>query len=163
MQYLYWKRNLFGGTDAPTRIAYMDTQDIARLTFIALRNENINGKLLTFAGLRAWTTQEVIALCERLAGQDENVTTVPVSVLRLTRQLTRLFEWTSDVADRSFFEKVLTSDTVFSVPMNETYNLLGVDAKDIVSLEKYLQKYFANILNKLKDLKAKSKQTDIFF
>lgn len=73
------------GTDAPTRIAYMDTQvkmfrdspciifqnwlefkqlsyahqDIARLTFIALRNENINGKLLTFAGPRAWTTQEV--------------------------------------------------------------------------------------------------------
>lgn len=34
-------------------------QDIARLTFIALRNENVNGKLLTFAGPRAWTTQEV--------------------------------------------------------------------------------------------------------
>ncbi|KAK3421137.1 hypothetical protein EUGRSUZ_G01834 [Eucalyptus grandis] len=47
------------GTDAPTRIAYMDTQDIARLTFIALRKENANGKLLTFAGPRAWTTQEV--------------------------------------------------------------------------------------------------------
>lgn len=72
------------GTDAPTRIAYMDTQviglvhhikqclisflskgistslqDIARLTLIALRNENINGNLLTFAGPRAWTTQEV--------------------------------------------------------------------------------------------------------
>ena len=26
---------------------------------IALRNDNINGKLLTFAGPRAWTTQEV--------------------------------------------------------------------------------------------------------
>ncbi|CAN6685175.1 unnamed protein product [Malus baccata var. baccata] len=47
------------GTDAPTRIAYMDTQDVARLTFIALRNEKVNGKLLTFAGPRAWTTQEV--------------------------------------------------------------------------------------------------------
>ncbi|KAG6570984.1 Protein HIGH CHLOROPHYLL FLUORESCENCE PHENOTYPE 244, chloroplastic, partial [Cucurbita argyrosperma subsp. sororia] len=112
------------GTDAPTRIAYMDTQDIARLTFIALRNENINGKLLTFAGPRAWTTQEVITLCERLAGQDANVTTVPVSVLRFTRQLTRFFEWTNDVADRLAFSEVLTSDTVFSVPMAETYNLL---------------------------------------
>ncbi|KAJ6395614.1 hypothetical protein OIU77_020797 [Salix suchowensis] len=38
------------GTDAPTRIAYMDTQDIARLTLVALRNEKCNGKLLTFAG-----------------------------------------------------------------------------------------------------------------
>ncbi|PKI41470.1 hypothetical protein CRG98_038145 [Punica granatum] len=151
------------GTDAPTRIAYMDTQDIARLTFIALRKENINGKLLTFAGPRAWTTQEVITLCERLAGQDANVTTVPVSVLRITRQLTRLFEWTNDVADRLAFSEVLTSDTVFSVPMTETYNLLGADPKDIVTLEKYLQDYFANILKKLKDLKAQSKQTDIFF
>ncbi|KAJ1379384.1 NmrA-like domain, partial [Sesbania bispinosa] len=95
------------GTDAPTRIAYMDTQDIARLTFIALRNEKINGKLLTFAGPRAWTTQEVITLCERLAGQDANVTTVPVSILRLTRQLTRFFEWTNDVADRLAFSEIM--------------------------------------------------------
>jgi hypothetical protein len=58
---------------------------------------------------------------------------------------------------------VLSSDTVFSAPMSETYQLLGVDANDILSLEKYLQDYFTNILKKLKDLKAQSKQTDIFF
>ena len=58
---------------------------------------------------------------------------------------------------------VLTSDIVFSVPMNETYELLGVDVKDVVTLEKYLQDYFINILKKLKDLKAQSKQTDIYF
>ncbi|KAJ9189449.1 hypothetical protein P3X46_000742 [Hevea brasiliensis] len=150
------------GTDALTRIAYMDTQDIARLTFIALRNENINGKLLTFSGPRAWTTQEVITLCERLAGQDANVTTVPVSILRFTRQLTQFFEWTNDVADRLAFSEVLTSDIVFSAPMTETYKLLGVDTKDIVTLEKYLQDYFTNILKKLKDLKAQSKQTDFY-
>ncbi|GFY94509.1 NAD(P)-binding Rossmann-fold superfamily protein [Actinidia rufa] len=138
-------------------------REISRLTFIALRNEKVNGKLLTFAGPRAWTTQEVITLCERLAGQDANVTTVPVSVLRLTRQLTRLFEWTNDVADRLAFSEVLTSDTVFSAPMSETYSLLGVDAKDVFSLEKYLQDYFTNILKKLKDLKAQSKQADIYF
>ncbi|KAL0791249.1 hypothetical protein Bca101_007495 [Brassica carinata] len=129
------------GTDAPTRVAYMDTQDIARLTLIALRNEKVNGKLLTFAGPRAWTTQEVspaqvITLCERLAGQDANVTTVPVSVLRVTRQLTRFFQWTNDVADRLAFTEVLSSDTVFSVPMTETNSLLGVDQKDLVTLEK---------------------------
>ncbi|GKC02855.1 NAD(P)-binding domain-containing protein, partial [Tanacetum coccineum] len=136
--------------------------DIARLTFIALRSEKVNGKLLTFAGPRAWTTQEVITLCERLAGQDANVTTVPVSVLKFTRQLTRCFEWTNDVADRLAFSEILTSDTVFSVPMNETYQLLGVDQKDILTLEKYLQDYFTNILKKLKDLKAQSKQSDFY-
>lgn len=58
---------------------------------------------------------------------------------------------------------MLTSDIVFSAPMTDTYKLLGVDSKDVVSLEKYLQDYFTNILKKLKDLKAQSKQTDIFF
>lgn len=139
------------------------SQDIARLTFIALRNAKIDNKPLTFAGPRAWTTQEVkkaiyvlgfeillqamfialrrllrrwkfpcaaadypfssikislfflpfsfssfqvITLCERLAGQDANVTTVPVSVLKLTRQLTRFFQWTNDVADRLAFSEV---------------------------------------------------------
>lgn len=59
--------------------------------------------------------------------------------------------------------QVLTSDIVFSVPMSETYTTLGVDAKDIITLEKYLQDYFTNILKKLKDIKAQSKQTDIYF
>jgi hypothetical protein len=49
---------------------------------------------------------QVITLCERLAGQDANVTTVPVSVLRFTRQLTRFFQWTNDVADRLAFTEV---------------------------------------------------------
>lgn len=47
--------------------------------------------------------------------------------------------------------------------MGEMYSLLGVDAKDITTLEKYLQDYFTNILKKLKDIKAQSKQTDIYF
>lgn len=51
---------------------------------------------------------QVITLCERLAGQDANVTTVPVSVLRFTRQLTRFFEWTNDVADRLAFSEVIS-------------------------------------------------------
>eukprot|EP00252_Welwitschia_mirabilis_P027709 TRINITY_DN957_c0_g1_i2.p1 TRINITY_DN957_c0_g1~~TRINITY_DN957_c0_g1_i2.p1 ORF type:complete len:371 (-),score=58.23 TRINITY_DN957_c0_g1_i2:175-1215(-) len=94
------------GTDAPTRIAYMDTQDIARMTFAALRNKATDQKLLTFAGPRAWTTAEVISLCERLAGQDAKVTTVPVGILRFTRSLTKFFQWTRDVADRLAFSEV---------------------------------------------------------
>ncbi|KFK30165.1 hypothetical protein AALP_AA7G225500 [Arabis alpina] len=79
------------------------------------------------------------------------------SVLRVTRQITRFFQWTNDVADKLAFTEVLSSDTVFSVPMTETNNLLGVDQKDLITLEKYLQDYFSNILKKLKDLKAQYK------
>lgn len=49
---------------------------------------------------------QVISLCERLAGQDAKVTTVPVGVLKTTRLLTRLFQWTADVADRLAFSEV---------------------------------------------------------
>lgn len=52
-------------------------------------------------------------MCERLAGQDANVSTVPVSVLRFTRQLTRFFEWTDDVADRLAFSEVTSSHLSF--------------------------------------------------
>lgn len=49
----------WNGIELSHRFLACPLQDIARLTFIAMRNENLNGKLLTFAGPRAWTTQEV--------------------------------------------------------------------------------------------------------
>ncbi|EFJ04864.1 hypothetical protein SELMODRAFT_187737 [Selaginella moellendorffii] len=150
------------GTDAPTRIAYMDTQDVARLTLMALRNKKADRKMLTFAGPRAWTTQEVISLCERLAGQDAKVTTVPLGILKLARLVTRFFQWTNDAADRLTFSEILTSDTVFSAPMADTYSLLGVDPNESTTLEKYLQEYYSQILKKLKDLKAQSKQGQFY-
>ena len=55
----------------------------------------------------------MITLCERLAGQDANVTIVPVSVLRLTGQVTRFFEWTNDVADRLTFAEVINYSFLF--------------------------------------------------
>lgn len=56
-------------------------QDIARLAFIALRNENINGKLLTFAGPRAWTTQEVLTFSLSFGGRV--ICCIPVEFLEL--------------------------------------------------------------------------------
>ena len=149
-----------------------------------MRNEKAAKKLLTFAGPRAWTTQEVmncfllsfrrkliiydlqkvcrsiksisigyasflpfnlryssllysdvgyfkclfilqvITLCERLAGQDANVTTVPVAVLRFTRQLTRFFQWTNDVADRLAFSEVTSLPFLFSLRTGNLYQSL---------------------------------------
>nr|XP_028965648.1 uncharacterized protein ycf39-like isoform X2 [Malus domestica] len=107
MQYCsaYIRREISIGNRCPHKNCI---HDVAPLTFIGSRNEKVSGKLVTFAGPRAWTTQEVITLCERFAGQEANITRVPVSVLRVTRQLTRLFECTNDVADRlAFLEKQL--------------------------------------------------------
>ncbi|GAQ84698.1 NAD(P)-binding Rossmann-fold superfamily protein [Klebsormidium nitens] len=150
------------GTDAPTRIAYTDAQDVAKWTLAALRSEKFEKQVATLAGPRAFTTQEIIALCERFAGQDAKVTTVPLGILRVTRAITRLFQWTTDAADRLAFSEVLTSDTVFSAPMTETFKALGVDPLETTTLEKYLQEYYGQILKKLKDLKAGSRQGDFY-
>ena len=58
--------------------------------------------------------------------------------------------------------QVLTSNNVFSAPMGETYALLGLDPKQTTTLEAYLQEYYSQILRKLKDLKATSKQGDYY-
>ena len=46
--------------------------------------------------------------------------------------------------------------------MGETYALLGLDPKQTTTLEAYLQEYYSQILRKLKDLKATSKQGDYY-
>ncbi len=55
------------GTDTETSIAYLDTQDVARMTMAALRNDATIGKTLTLAGPKAYTTKEVIEMCEDLS------------------------------------------------------------------------------------------------
>jgi hypothetical protein len=47
------------GTDDQTRTAYLDTQDVARMTMAALRTDATIGKTITLAGPKAYTTSEV--------------------------------------------------------------------------------------------------------
>ena len=47
------------GTDAPTRVAYLDSQDVAKMTLAALRSDKVEKKTITLAGPRGWTSQEV--------------------------------------------------------------------------------------------------------
>jgi uncharacterized protein YbjT (DUF2867 family) len=49
-------------------------QDVAKMTLAALRSEATVGRTLTLAGPKAWTVPEVIALCEKLADENANVT-----------------------------------------------------------------------------------------
>lgn len=55
----YAKLTSMMDTDCSHRTLMVLQQDIARLTLTALRNDKTERKALTFAGPRAWTTQEV--------------------------------------------------------------------------------------------------------
>merc|ERR1712100_719295 len=67
------------GTDDRIRTAYMDTQDIAKITLAALPRPETVGVTFNLAGPKAWTTYEVIELCENLsAGSKAKIATVPM-------------------------------------------------------------------------------------
>lgn len=151
------------GTDDETRTAYLDTQDVARMTLAALRNDETIGKTLALAGPKAYTNKEVISMCESRANAEAKVTNVPVWLLKVTRGTLKGFQWARDAADRLAFAEVLSGNENFDAPMEETYQLLGVDPAGITTLESYLDEYFKRILSRLKEVAATSRQTDLFF
>ena len=150
------------GTDDQTKIAYMDTTDVARLTLAALEKKDSSRNVLTFAGPQAFTIQQVIGLCERYAGADAKVSKVPMWQLTATRVLTSFFQWTVDVTDRMAFAEVLNSNESFVAPMQDTYAELGVDPNQTMTLERYLQEYYSVVLKKLKEVGAQSRQGDYY-
>ena len=150
------------GTDDDTRTAYLDTQDVAKMTLAACRRDEAANKVMTLAGPKSYSVREVIALCEKLGGADAQVNKVPVLVLKATRALTRFFQWTAPASDRLAFAEVLASGVKFEAPMDETYEILGMDASETTSLEQYLEEYFSKILKKLKEVGGQSRQKDFY-
>lgn len=152
------------GTDQETRTAYLDSQDVAKMTMAAIRSEKAIGKTLTLAGPKSWSTKEVIELCEKLANSDAKVTTVPTAVLQLTRSILRSLEWARDAADRLAFTEVLSKSESWDAPMEETYRILGLDASTLtpVTLEEYLTEYFSKIMKKLKEVGASTDRTNFY-
>ncbi|KAI7844154.1 hypothetical protein COHA_002289 [Chlorella ohadii] len=144
------------GTTDETRTAYLDTQDVARMVMAALRSDAAVGRTLPLAGPKAWSTEEVIALCEKLADCDAEVRNVPVWLLKGTRSLLRSFQWATDAADRLAFAEVLSSNETFAADMSEH------EGSGVTTLETYLQEYFSAILKKLKEVGASSKQTNFY-
>jgi len=135
------------GTDDDTKTAYLDTQDVAKMTL---------------AGPKAYSVREVIGLCEKLGGAEAKVTKVPVGLLKFTRALTRFFQWSNSASDRLAFAEVLASGIKFDADMTETYKILGMSEDEVTTLDEYLEEYFSKILKKLKEVGGQSRQNDFY-
>lgn len=138
------------GTASPT--AYMDTQDIAKFAVQALKVPETENKSFPVVGSRAWGADELIQLCEKLSGRDARVTRVPIGVVRFTRQVTKFFQWTWNIADRLAFAEVIATGKPLVASMDETYSAFGLDSSDMTTVESYLQEYFERIMKKLREL-----------
>lgn len=139
-------------TNETSRVSYMDTQDIAKFALRSLSLENANNKTFPLVGVKAWNSEEIIHLCERLSGQTASVNKIPLYVLRFLRNLAGFFEWGKNISDRLAFAEVSSAGPDMTANMSETYSLFSFDSSETSTLEQYLQDYFGRILRRLKEL-----------
>jgi len=139
-------------TGKSTAIAYMDTIDIARFAIRALEVPETIGRSFPVLGEKAWSPEEIIAICEKLSNREAKIFKIPVGFLRLMCGLTYSLKWTLNIADRLAFAEVLASGNELSASMHKTYETFGLNGDENTSLESYLSEYFSRILKKLKEI-----------
>nr|YP_010199178.1 hypothetical protein LK225_pgp118 [Crassiphycus usneoides]UAD88627.1 hypothetical protein [Crassiphycus usneoides] len=137
-------------------VAYMDTQDIAKLTIRSLSIAKTENKILPLVGCRSWNSMEIVELCEKLSGQRSKISRIPVFILTLIRKLTYFFQWSWNISDRLAFTAVLTSSDSFNTSMSEVYSLLQINEKETERLEDYFKEYFSKVMKKLKEINYQS-------
>ncbi len=142
-----------------TPIAYMDTQDIAKFAIQALHCHDTIRQSYDLAGPKAWGSEDIVRLCERLSGKTAKLTRMPLGLLRTARNMVSFFEWGWNVADRLAFTEVIATGKALNASMENIYPTFQLDPTDTLTLEAYMQEYFSRIMRKLKELDyEKSKQ-----
>jgi len=138
----------------PAKIAYMNTQDIARFAIEALSRPQTLRKSFPVVGPKAWAANEVVKLCEESCGKTKPAKVLKVSkfLLELTQRILRFFEPSLTIADRLAFSKVTGGGEVLDAPMKETYEAFGIDSSKISTLESYLKEYYSIIMKRMKEL-----------
>ncbi len=145
------------GQTAP--IAYMDTIDIAKFAVQALKVPETEKQTFPIVGQRAWGAQDIIKLCERCSDKTAKVTTVPLALVRATRNTLRFFQWAWNIADRLDFTEVMATGRELNAPMDQVYQTFGLEAGAMSTLEDYMQEYFSRIMKKLREVEmAQEKQ-----
>ena len=139
-------------TGESTDINYIDTQDVAKFSLRSLALQKTENKQFPLVGLKAWNSQEIIQLCERLSGQSAKVIKIPLGLLQLLKQLTGFFEWGINISERLAFAEVLATGDTFSSDMTDVYKIFQFDSSEKITLERYMQHYFGRILRRLKEL-----------
>jgi uncharacterized protein YbjT (DUF2867 family) len=143
---------------APT--SYIDTQDAARIV-VANLNSNISGQVnYPLIGTKAWSPEQIIQLCERLSGQKANVSYLPGFVISSLQTVLRSLEFTWNIADRLQFAEALKYNPAKDIQL---LNSSPFVPSDVLTLEQYLQEYFAKILKKLKETTYQQTNNDISF
>jgi len=68
----------------PTKIAYMNTQDMAKVIVSAVNNPKTHRLKLPLVGPKAWDSNEVISLCEKFSDKKAKIFRVSPFIISIT-------------------------------------------------------------------------------
>ena len=139
-------------TQDTAKIAYMDTQDVAKFCLRSLVIPETSNNTYILGGSKSWLSSELVTVCEKLSGQKAEVSFIPLFLLGLIRRLASFSMWSWGITDRLAFAEVLSQNSNSEAAINETYKVFNFKSSDLLSVEDYLKEYFATMLKKLRDL-----------
>ena len=138
----------------PTKIAYMNTQDMARIIVSSINNPKSYKLSLPLVGPKAWDSDEVISLCEKYSNKKAKTFRVSPFLIKITQNVVSLFQDALNVSERLAFAEVTSSGIALDSDMSNTYEVLDIKSDDITSLENYIKDYYQQILKRLKEMEA---------
>ena len=119
------------------------------------------------SGSKAWSSTDIIKICEKFSGQSASVANTPTFILRIVRIFINFFEWGWNIADRLAFIEIFSKASYFSISVNNMNKIFRFNPDELFYLDTYLQEYFEQISIKLKDLNyetsLESKRKDLIF
>ena len=138
----------------PTKIAYMNTQDMAKIVVSSINKPKSYKLSLPLVGPRAWDSDEVISLCEKYSNKKAKIFRVSPFLIKVTQNVVSFFQDALNVSERLAFAEVTSSGVPLDADMSNTYELLELKKEDSTSLESYIKEYYQQILKRLKEMEA---------
>jgi uncharacterized protein YbjT (DUF2867 family) len=138
----------------PTKVAYMNTQDMAKIVVSSINKPKSYKLSLPLVGLRAWDSDEVISLCEKYSNKKAKIFRVSPFLIKVTQNVVSFFQDALNVSERLAFAEVTSSGVPLDADMSNTYELLELKKEDSTSLESYIKEYYQQILKRLKEMEA---------
>ena len=138
----------------PTKIAYMNTQDMAKIIVTSINNPKSFKLSLPLVGPKAWDSDEVISLCEKYSNKKAKIFRVSPFLIKVTQSIVSFFQDALNVSERLAFAEVTSNGVALDSDMSNTYEVLDLKKEDTTSLENYIKEYYQQILKRLKEMEA---------
>ena len=138
----------------PTKIAYMNTQDMAKIVVSSINKPKSYKLSLPLVGPKAWDPDEVISLCEKYSNKKAKIFRVSPFLINATQNVVSFFQDALNVSERLAFAEVTSSGVPLDADMSNTYEVLELKKEDSTSLENYIKEYYQQILKRLKEMEA---------